>query len=175
MGGLTLYGSLIMGIVLVIGRRLFPDNIVMWFASSDASIAMWREVIVAMLVGLAIVRQYIHNIYVQLVWGVAAIVLLRSGTIYFLDNPSFMYDSLLMLGAGTAFAVTALSPGADYVDVIGHMRRYIPKPWLVSYDNFGLPQVDTTFATWRYISDSLASNHRLTVSHSSQRKSAFYK
>lgn len=163
MGGLTLYGSLAMGVVLVVGHRWFPDNVVMWFASPDGYMVARRELLVAALAGVAIVRQYYHNLYLQLAWGFIAIMLLRAGGLYFLDNPVYVFDTMLMLGAGLAFAMTALMPGEDPVNPAATFGRLLPKPLARQYSKIWHAETEDVFATWRHISDSRALSHRLVV------------
>jgi|GEM_PF-7047161 len=163
MGGLTLYGSLAMGVALVIGQRWFPDNIVMWFASPDSYMAARRETLVAALIAVAVIRQYFHNLYLQLLWGVISIILLRAGGLYFLDNPVYVFDAMLMLGAGLAFAMTALMPGEDPVDLAATFGRLVPKSVRSRYEALKRAETEDIFATWRYISDSRALSHRLVI------------
>lgn len=160
MGGLTLYGSLMIGLILILGQRLFPDNVVMWLASPEHTILAWRELIVVSLIVLAMVRQYYHNLFLQLVWAIPAVGLWWAGGNYFLNNPSYVFDAMLMVGAGTAFAITALLPNSEPLDIRSAINRLTPK--LVAYRR-SRPQPADRLANWRYISDAKAVGHRLTV------------
>ena len=156
MGGLTLYGSLMIGMVLIIGHRLFPDSVVMWFASPQANMMAWREVIVVGLIAMAMVRQYYHNLMLQLLWAVSAAGLLWASGLYFLNNPSYVFDAMLMLSAGTACAITALLPNSDPINI----RAILPK---YAVAHHARQRALGSLASWQYMSDSNAPSHRLMI------------
>lgn len=160
MGGFTLCGSLMIGIVLIAGQRLFPDNVVMWLASPDGSILAWRELIVAGLIVLALVRQYYHNLLLQVLWAMAAVSLWWAGNVFFLNNPSYVLDAMLMLSAGTAFAITALQPSGDPISIHPIMNLLLSRrPTALQ----GTSRYADQLAGWRYIADVKTVSHRLTV------------
>jgi hypothetical protein len=160
MGGLTLYGSLMIGVILIIGQRLFPDSVVMWFASPEGSMLAWRELIVASLIVLAMVRQYYHNFLLQLLWAGPAFGLWWAGGVYFLNNPSYVFDAMLMLSAGAAFAITALLPNGDPINFRPIISLLIPK-------RFAAPREKQYYAgqlaSWQYMADVKNASHRLSV------------
>lgn len=161
MGGTTIFGTLLIGSVLTLGHYFFPDSVIMWFASSDATIVLWRETVVAGVASLAVVREYYHNLYLQLLWWAAAAGLAWAGGLYFLNNPSHVFDTMLLLSASVAFAISALVPCADPVKLGRWLAVLIPGSLTPHHDRLH----DTTdqLAGWRYIADARQLSHRLVL------------
>jgi hypothetical protein len=80
----------------------------MWFASPDATVAQWRQVLVVLLIVHVIVRASYDNEYLHTLWGLIAIVLFWIGADYFVNHPAYVFDVVFILGAAISFAVDAL-------------------------------------------------------------------
>lgn len=161
MGGMIIFGACLIGATLVMGHYLFPDSVIMWFASADTQVVMWRDIVVIALVLLAVVREYFHNLYLQTMWGMAGIGLLWSGSLYFLNNPSHVFDAMLLLNAGVAFAISALVPCAEPVNIRPALQRLASNRFILRYARPSLPA--ERLAGWRYISDGKELSHRLVL------------
>jgi hypothetical protein len=101
-------GVLLMGVTLIVGQYFFPDYTIMWFASPDLHFALWRQVLVVGLGLNFITKTYYDNPYLHAFWAALALGLVWGGAGCFLDHPAYMFDALLMLGAGVCFAIEAL-------------------------------------------------------------------
>ncbi len=99
-----------MGATLIIGERFFPNFTIMWFASPDMFMALWREALILVLGFHMFIRQHFDSVYLRLAWGILAMGLVWAGVNYFIDNPSFLFDAMLMIGVGACFGIDALQP-----------------------------------------------------------------
>lgn len=163
MGGMVIFGACLIGGTLILGRQLFPDSVVMWFTSPDAGAVIWRDLVFAGLLLLAVAREYYHNLYLQITWAAAAVGLLWTGGLYFLNNPSYVFDVLLLLNAGVAFAISALVPCAEPVNARLRVIKFLPRPLTARYASRRLQFSADRLASWRYISDSRELSHRLVL------------
>jgi len=162
MRGCVLYGSIMIGLVLVTGQYLLPESVVAWFASDQSAVHAWRMAIVTGLLSLAIIHAHFHNLYLKFIWAVAAIGLGWCGGLYFLDNPSYVFDALLMLGASAAFGIHALLPAESSLtlslfSLLGRAGHWLVEPSFRSDETLQRPP------SWRFISESEALGHRLVL------------
>jgi hypothetical protein len=107
-GLFPLISCLVMGATLVVGERLFPNFTIMWFASPEASMILWRQAFLTGIVVSAVLKELYDPGFVRVVRGLVAVILLWQGTGYFFEHPAFIFDSLFMLSTGVYFAIAAL-------------------------------------------------------------------
>ena len=162
MRGCVLYGTIMIGLVLLASPHLLPESVVVWFADEQTAMQAWRLAIVSGLLALIVVYAHFHNAYLKLVWGVVAVGLGWSGGIYFLDNPAYVFDALLMLGASATFGIHALLP-ADYplsmawFEGLLRLGSWLFMPAEESATLLSQP------ASWHYISEVETLGHRLIL------------
>jgi hypothetical protein len=104
---LLIVGSTIMAAILLVGGLYFPNEFIMWMASTSLTFAVTRGVIILALLGLlfthpprkAWFRMFLAILAVgQISWALAEI---NSASIHILD-------AMLLLNTGIIFAIAAL-------------------------------------------------------------------
>jgi hypothetical protein len=104
---LLIVGSTIMAAILLVGGLYFPNEFIMWMASTSLTFAVTRGVIILALLGLLFThpprkvwfRMLLSILAVsQISWALAEI---NSGSIHILD-------AMLLLNTGIIFAIAAL-------------------------------------------------------------------
>lgn len=113
MGGIVLTGAILIGFMLVMGQHYLGDTIVIWLASADNFVALLRQIVLAALITLVIVREYFDNLILRTVWLVLAAGLVWGGVNFGLNNADYILDAMFMMSAGMCFAIAALQPAAE--------------------------------------------------------------
>jgi hypothetical protein len=165
-GGFTIFGSCMIGVVLIVGQSLFPNHVIMWFASDAAAMDIWRPIILASLLLLAVIHDYYDNVYWRIVWGVLAFVLLSVGADYFMKNPEYVFDAMYILAAGTCFMVASLQPAPDRLVVPKSVESLLPSAAIVYYSRVRKPTLQGSPA-W-HDNDMRDLSHRLILQRGPQ-------
>ena len=104
----VLWGSIVMGLVLVVLQRIFPDFVTAWFAAPLAQADVWRSVLLGVLIVSAITRELMDNRWLRASW-LSLAVAAGWGTVYYVSHyPVFMFDILYMAAAGCFFGMAGL-------------------------------------------------------------------
>jgi hypothetical protein len=166
-GGLVLLSSIMIGLAISLSQWLLPGSVIAWFVSDSFIMETLRIIVLISLVALAVVREYYQNTYTRLADAAIGVLLLWTGTAYFMDNAQFIFDSLFMMAAGVSFAITAVqqSDEPEPLSSLGNklFEALMPGALLAYYSHLYQPS-RTLSERMRYRDDISETPHRLVLS-----------
>jgi hypothetical protein len=94
-----------------------------------------------------------------MVWGCTSVILAVTTYNYFMNNPEYIFDSLLLLASSVTCMIAAIGVGDESERL--PLTRRAQSIW-TDVKRYASPDSDT-LAGWKFISDARVTDHKLTM------------
>jgi hypothetical protein len=104
---LLIVGSTIMAAILLVGGLYFPNEFIMWMASTSLTFAVTRGVIILALLGLLFTHPP-RKVWFRMLLAIAAVSQISWALAEINSGSIHILDAMLLLNTGIIFAIAAL-------------------------------------------------------------------